>query len=95
MELANALVVAERRKRITASQRDAFLTNLAGLDIIVQPLVASTVFNEVIRLATTHQLSVYDATYLGIAINWQLPIATQDEQLIRAAGDLGIALFQP
>jgi len=95
IELANALVVAERKKRITAEQREAFLNNLAGLDIEIQPLTTDQVFDQGIGLATTHRLSVYDATYLGIAIRRQLPLATQDEELIRAARDVGVPLFQP
>ena len=95
VELANALVVAERRKRITAAQREAFLKNLDGLDITIQPLVADEVFHQGISLAITHRLSVYDATYLAIAIQQQLPLATQDNELIRAAKDVGVPLFQP
>jgi predicted nucleic acid-binding protein len=95
VELANALVVAERRKRITIEQREAFLESLAELDIEVQPLTTDQVFREGIGLATTHRLSVYDAIYLGIAIRQQLPIATQDEALIRVAKEIGVLIFQP
>ena len=95
VEVANALVVAERKKRITAAQRQAFLKNLAGLDIEIQPMITDQVFDQGISLATTYRLSVYDATYLGIAIRQNLPIATQDEDLIRAAKDVGVSLFQP
>jgi len=95
VELANAMVVAERRKRITAAQREAFLKNLAGLDIEIQPLVADDVFQQGIGLATNHSLSVYDATYLAIAVQRQLPLATQDQDLMRAAKEVGVSLFQP
>ena len=95
IELANALVVAERRKRITASQRGAFLDSLGSLDIEVQLLIMEQIFDEGISLATTYRLSVYDATYLGLAIQQQLPLATQDRELIRAAKEAGVALFEP
>ena len=95
VELANALVVAERRKRITMDQREAFLRNLTGLDIAVQPLVVEEVLQQGISLATAHRLSVYDATYLAIALRQQLPLATQDDELIRAAAAIGVALFRP
>ena len=95
IELANALVVAERRRRITIEQREAFLKNLDHLDIEIQPLTTDQIFRKGIGLATLHRLSVYDATYLEIAIQQQLPLATQDEELIRAAKDVGVAIFQP
>jgi predicted nucleic acid-binding protein len=95
IELANALVVAERRKRITIAQRELFLKNLASLDIEIQPLTTEQIFRQGIDLATTHRLSVYDATYLGIAVRQRLPIATQDGALIRAAKEVGVSLFQP
>lgn len=95
IELANVLVVAERRKRITAEQREVFLKNLAALDIEIQPLTTERIFHQGIGLATKHRMSVYDATYLEIAIRQQLPLATQDKDLIRAARDVGVPLFQP
>jgi len=95
IELANALVVAERRKRITTEQREAFLKNLAGLEVEIQPLTTDQIFHQGIELATTHGLSVYDATYLEITLRQQLPIATQDDELIRAAKEVGVSLFQP
>jgi predicted nucleic acid-binding protein len=95
IELANALVVAERKRRITTQQREAFLKHLAGLEIEIQPLTTDQVFHKGIALATTHRLSVYDATYLGIALEQRLPLATQDGELIRAANEVGVALFQP
>ena len=95
IELANALVVAERRRRITIEQREAFLKNLADLDIEIQPLTTDQIFRQGIGLATLHRLSVYDATYLEIAIQQQVPLATQDEDLIRAAKDVGVVIFQP
>lgn len=95
IELANALVVAERRKRITAGQREAYLESLAGLDIEVQLLTMGQIFDQGISLATTYGLSVYDAIYLGLAMQRRLPLATQDRELIRAANDAGVALFEP
>jgi predicted nucleic acid-binding protein len=41
--------------------------------------------NEVLRLARTHQLSVYDAAYLELALRKNAPLATLDTDLIKAA----------
>jgi predicted nucleic acid-binding protein len=94
IELANVLVVAERRKRITAEQREAFLKDLSNLDIEIQALTIDQIFHQGIGLATTYRLSVYDAVYLDMALRQQLPLATQDAELIRAAKEVGVPLFQ-
>jgi predicted nucleic acid-binding protein len=94
-ELANVLVVAERRKRITAEQREAFVVSLADLGIDVQAQATDLVFREGIDLATKHRLSVYDAVYLELALRLKLPLATQDKQLVRASGEAAVPIFQP
>lgn len=40
---------------------------------------------QLLRLARTHQLSVYDATYLELAQRERIPLATLDAQLAVAA----------
>ena len=68
LEVANALLVGERRKRIRLSEVRRFVELLKGLDIVVdaQP-VADTVSN-VLPLAREYDLSSYDAAYLDVAI---------------------------
>ena len=40
---------------------------------------------DVHRLAVSHRLTSYDAAYLELAIRLDLPLATLDDELIRAA----------
>lgn len=42
-------------------------------------------------LAARHFLSVYDATYLELALRRSLPLATLDEALQKAMADAGVA----
>ena len=95
LELANVLVIAERRSRISASQREEFLTAMADLDVEIAFQSPGRVFVEPIQLAIKYKLSVYDAVYLALAIARQLPLATQDEALLRAARQTGVAVFVP
>jgi predicted nucleic acid-binding protein len=44
-----------------------------------------------LQLARTHQLTVYDAVYLELAVRRQLPLLTFDGQLAAAAKRLGVA----
>lgn len=47
---------------------------------------------DAIRLAARHQLSVYDAAYLGLAIDVDGELATLDKELLRAAEAEGVQI---
>lgn len=81
-ELRNILVVNERRGRIREAETRSFLRNLAILPIQVDTLIDE---DEVMRMARTYQLTVYDAAYLELASSRKLPLATLDRQLQRAS----------
>jgi predicted nucleic acid-binding protein len=49
---------------------------------------------DVKQLAQTHQLTAYDAAYLALALRFQLPHATLDQELITAAHAAGVKLIQ-
>jgi predicted nucleic acid-binding protein len=52
-------------------------------------------YDEIFALAGRHNLAVYDAAYLDLAVRRQLPIASLDAELIRAAAQLNITVFRP
>jgi predicted nucleic acid-binding protein len=81
-EIRNILIVSERRKRLTESDTGVFLRDLAGLRVRVDREPEEGV---VLRLARTHGLSVYDASYLELAVREAIPLATLDAQLTAAA----------
>lgn len=89
-EVRNILVVNERRKRISESGTDRFLRELARLRFRVdrEPDGAT-----VLRLARAHRLSVYDASYLELALREAAPLATLDAQLATAAVAEGAELL--
>lgn len=94
LEVANALLVAERRKRITTAQVTALLGRIAGLPILVQPTSTDRAFGTVLATARQQQLAEYDAAYLELALREAIPLATVDGQLRRAARDAGISLME-
>ncbi len=81
-EVRNILVVNERRKRITESRTHSFLRELDRLRIRVDHEPQESA---VLRLARTHLLSAYDASYLELAIREAIPVATLDGKLAVAA----------
>jgi predicted nucleic acid-binding protein len=93
-ELANALLVAERRGRITGEQRSAALDEVADLPIAIDERTAALAFSrQASSLAEAHGLTVYDATYLELARRERLPLASLDRALRSAAGRVGVALL--
>lgn len=91
-EVANALLTAERRRRITAVERDELLAMLDSLGIEVDHAPDSTP-KALIALAQRYRLTAYDAAYLDLALNRGLPLATADAELARAAKAARVPLF--
>ena len=91
-EVRNILVVNERRRRITESETAAFLRALSRLRMRED---GSPDDDAVLRLARTHQLSVYDAVYLELAQRERLDLATLDHRLWDAALTEGISVVRP
>lgn len=93
IEVANALVVGERRLRLTASDVARFFELLKGLSVETDTETASRAFAGTLELARTHFLPAYDAAYLELAMREGLTLATLDGQLKKAAGTVGVKVF--
>lgn len=92
-EMANAFLMAERRKRISAADIAQYLSDLAVLPLRAERPLAPDDMAAVIDLARRHQLSTYDASYLDVALRLKLPLATRDEDLAAAAAAQGVKLL--
>jgi len=95
LEVANAAVVGERRKRLDEARSRRFIVLLEALPIVVDDETAARAFRDVIHLARAYQLSAYDAAYLELAVRRGLPLACLDGKLKAAAASAGVALFNP
>jgi predicted nucleic acid-binding protein len=85
-EMLNALLVGERRKRITPELTRSFLDDLDRLPVDVDPPAgAAVVFQTIQMLCRKHRLTAYDAAYLELAMRDNQPLATVDDDLRRAA----------
>jgi predicted nucleic acid-binding protein len=93
LEVANTLVVRERRKRSTQANTVTWLRFLASLPIAVDEETKSHAFGDTLRLAREHNLSAYDAAYLELALRRRLPLATLDDRLKTAAQAVGVPLY--
>jgi predicted nucleic acid-binding protein len=95
LEVANVLLVGERRKRTTEAKVVQFLALLGTLPIVLDNETAAHAWQETVNLARTHGLSVYDAAYLELAVRRGLPLASLDDKLKAAADAIGVPEFQP
>jgi predicted nucleic acid-binding protein len=91
-EVGNGLLMAYRRKRITFDQIDGFLTRLKALPIDAAQQDPTDVL-ELPGIAQKHSLTNYDAAYLALAMRLNLPLATTDADLRRAAAAAGVKMI--
>ena len=89
-EVRNGLVMGERRGLLTEGRAARFLRELSRLAITVDGVPDET---GVLTLARQRRLTVYDATYLELALRRDLPLATLDGALAVAARAEGSRLI--
>ncbi|HEY9084695.1 MAG TPA: type II toxin-antitoxin system VapC family toxin [Candidatus Tyrphobacter sp.] len=80
-EVVQALAKAERRGRIDEAATDLTLTEILHLPITTEMPDA----HATLKLARKYRLTAYDAAYLALALQAQLPLATIDATLGEAA----------
>jgi predicted nucleic acid-binding protein len=93
LEALNGLLMAERRKRLDGKRRQRLAGFLRGLPVTLDTETADQAWTATARLAERHRLTLYDAAYLELAQRRRLPLATLDEDLIKAAKALGMTLL--
>lgn len=94
LEVANGLLFAERRGRISAADVAQVHGALAALPIEFDDLTLERALAAVLHLARAHRLSAYDAAYLELAMRQGLPLATQDGALRAAAENVQVPALQ-
>ena len=86
-EVRNALLVAQRRGRLREDEVVERLESLGHLPILTDQ---EPDLRAAMELANGHALSFYDSMYLELALRRQLPLATFDRRLARAARAEGL-----
>jgi predicted nucleic acid-binding protein len=94
LEMANVLLVGERRKRINQTQTTQALLLLNALDILVDNRTENQAFSATLALGREQGIAAYDSAYLELAIRLQIPLATLDERLAAAANRCEVVLLK-
>jgi predicted nucleic acid-binding protein len=90
-EVRNALIAGERRQRLDRDATAEFLRYLSRLPIAIDRAPEEST---VLDLARRYRLTVYDASYLDLAVRLNVPLATTDSDLIDAAPQAGVLLLE-
>lgn len=93
LEVANVLLAGERKGRSTEARTSRFVALLEALPIRVDAATPQRAFSGILTLAREQRLSAYDAAYLDLAMREGVPLATQDQELRRAAEACGVGLL--
>ena len=93
VEVANALIVLVRRRKLADDDRQVGLGWLRGLRLRIDHEMSALAFSRLSELAAAHQLSVYDAAYVELAVRRKLVLGCKDGPLRTAARHAGVSLW--
>jgi predicted nucleic acid-binding protein len=93
LEVANIFQRNARLGKYPTVTRDRYLQNLKALPIKTDGETAFVAWGETLNLAHLHNLTLYDASYLELALRRSLPLATLDKALRTAAAAEGVPLL--
>ncbi len=89
-EVANALTLAERRRRLAEDDRIRVIALYGLLPLQTDVELDTKRLGRLHALARAHALSAYDAAYLELAERKGLGLATLDRRLLTAARTAGV-----
>jgi predicted nucleic acid-binding protein len=91
-EVQNVLRQAHSSGRIDEQGLEDAVVSLRALPIEVEDPGSRLLFGNELGLANAHDITVYDAAYLALAMDRRIPLATADNQLAHAARECGVTV---
>lgn len=91
-EVANALVVAERRRALADAMPAAWVKVERWFAVVETDHRPAAAVRDAVALARQYGLTTYDAAYLELALRQPAPLATLDLKLRGAAQARGVAV---
>lgn len=93
VEVANGLIMAERRKRASQADITEALALVAALPVETDAETAQRAVSDSAALARQYGLTLYAAAYLELAMRRGATLATTDKALAKAATAAGVPLL--
>jgi predicted nucleic acid-binding protein len=94
VEITNAVLMAERRKRVKQPEIRRFVELLGALTVNMDSQSIAESVSNILPIAREYGLSAYDAAYLDVAVRHGVPLATLDSALQKAGRKAGIEIFR-
>lgn len=94
LEVANVLIGAERRGRLTEADSSRFIELLGSLPIVIDDEISTQTISTILAQSRAYGLTSYDAAYLELAMRQGLPLATRDKSLHAACKKSGVKVFK-
>ena len=93
LEFGNGILVAERRKLLSQIQADECIEKMNHLlRSSIELDTTHSSIQEMLHLARKYRLTVYDASYLELALRRRASLATLDKSLQAAANLAGVKM---
>lgn len=94
VEVANGLIMAERRRRASQADITEALALVAALPVEVDDETGERAMSSTAALARQYGLTIYDAAYLELAMRHGATLATTDKALAKAATSAGVPILK-
>lgn len=89
-EVRNAILAFGRRPKTSPADYDEALAVLAGLEVNLSSAYAQDELVGLAMFAHAQRLSLFDAAYLGLALERNCALASRDGGLLKAADAAGV-----
>jgi predicted nucleic acid-binding protein len=90
-EVRNVLLTLDRRGVFLEGDYDAAVAIYDSLEVNLRPPVLD--IDQIAALARRTRLSLFDASYLALALDQSWPLASRDEALLTVASEAGVECF--
>jgi predicted nucleic acid-binding protein len=90
LEVLNGLIQGKRRGRVSEVEIRRFIADLSSFHIVVDADTSFARLTLIRDLAERNHLTSYDAAYLELAMRLNLPLASLDQDLLKAAQSEGL-----
>jgi predicted nucleic acid-binding protein len=94
-EVGNGLLMAARRKRISDAVVEISIRDLLNFDVLQSDQLASEQILDTAKISQAHNLTMYDAFYVHLALETHLPLVAFDRKMTTAARVLNIPILTP
>lgn len=94
LEVANVLLIAERRERLKEADSLHFIDLLRSLPITIDKETSTRALESIFSIGREYGMTSYDSAYLELAMREGIPLATCDKNLRSACKKSGVELFE-